>query len=77
MPKYNVIYSIADTYETTIEVDSPEDIQEYLNENSLDEVWRRKSHWVGAGIIVERYYPVRPNEEWAKNIINNVEETNA
>jgi len=77
MPKYNVIYSIADTYETTIEVDSPEDIQEYLNEHSLDEVWRWSSRWVGAGIIVERYYPVRPNEEWAKNIINNAEETNA
>lgn len=56
--KYQVIYSIADTYETTIEVDSPEDIQDYLNENALDEVWRRKSHWVGAGIIVERYYPM-------------------
>jgi len=57
MPKYRVIYSIADTYETYVEIDDPADIQDYLNENALDEVWRRKSHWVGAGIIVERYYP--------------------
>ena len=62
MPKYNVIYSISDTYETTIEVDSPEDIQEYLNENAGEEVWRGTSHWIGAGIIVERYYPVKDKE---------------
>jgi len=60
MPKYNVIYSIADTYETTIEVDSPEDIQEYLNEHSGEEDFDRS--WVGAGIIVERYYPVKETE---------------
>ena len=62
MPKYNVIYSISDTYETTIEVDWPEDIQEYLNMRAGEEVWHGKSRWVGAGIIVERYYPVKETE---------------
>jgi hypothetical protein len=71
MPKYHVIYSIADTYETTIEVDSPEDIEDYLNEHAWEEGFDRS--WVGGGIIRERYYPVRPNVD----IINNVEETNA
>ena len=75
MPKYNVIYSVADTYETTIEVDSPDYFESYLHEHAWEEGFNRS--WVGGGIIVDRYYPVRPNEEWAKNIINNVEETNA
>jgi hypothetical protein len=56
MPKYNVIYSVADTYETTIEVDSPEDIEDYLNEHAWEEDFDRS--WVGGGIIRERYYPV-------------------
>ena len=75
MPKYHVIYSVADTYETTIEVDSPDHLEEYLHEHAWEEGFDRS--WVGGGIIVERYYPVRPKQEWAKNIINNVEETNA
>jgi hypothetical protein len=53
--KYQVIYSIADTYETYVEVDDPTDIEDYLWDNALEEGFGRM--WVGAGIIVERYYP--------------------
>jgi hypothetical protein len=60
MPKYHVIYSIADTYETTIEVDSPDYFEEYLNEHAWEEGFDRS--WVGGGIIVERYYPVKETE---------------
>ena len=51
--KYRVIYSIADTYETYVEVGDPADIKDYIS-NHRDGF---NDSWVGAGIIVERYYP--------------------
>ena len=59
--KYLVIYSVADTYETYVEIDDDSsdplaDIQDYLNDNAGEEILDGRG-WVGAGIIVERYYP--------------------
>lgn len=58
--KYRVIYSVADTYETYVEIDdnSPHprsDIQDYLNDKVWEEGFDRS--WVGGEIIVERHYP--------------------
>jgi len=53
--KYKVIYSIADTYETYVEVDDPADIDEYLTNHIGGEGF--SDTWVGADIVVERYYP--------------------
>ena len=57
--KYLVVYSVADTYETYVEVDDNSsdpraDIEDYLNDNAWEEGFDRS--WVGGGIIVERHY---------------------
>lgn len=59
--KYLVVYSVADTYETYVEIDDNSsvpwtDIEDYLNDKAWEEGFDRS--WVGAGIIVERYYPM-------------------
>ena len=73
--KYRVVYSVADTYETYVEIDDDSsdpraDIEDYLNDNALEEVFDRPwtgrninglgtiNWWVGGGLIVERYYPM-------------------
>ena len=58
--KYLVIYSVADTYETYVEIDDNSsdpraDIEDYLNDNAWEEGFDRS--WVGAGIILERAWP--------------------
>ena len=58
--EYLVVYSIADTYETYVEIDDNSldpraDIEDYLNDNAWEQNFDRL--WVGAGTVVERYYP--------------------
>lgn len=57
--KYLVVYSVADTYETYVEIDDDSsdpraDIQDYLNDKAFEEGFDRS--WIGGGIILERHW---------------------
>jgi len=59
MPKYEVLFSIRDVYIATIEVDDPELISDYINNNYPD---LPNQSWTDGGFEVENYWIVKDKE---------------